>query len=261
MLLCPICTLNTYLPQEGDEGKAKARKKCQIDSINAALSLWCEPNGCVMLVSKVLEENDEFQKSMRKRKKAKPVSQEAVNLRLCRNKMRNGLYTTAIRTLNSSGVAPHCASTLNELRNKHPSTAPPLIPSEPIVQEAFSASKELVLGLLKSFPKGTSCGRDVLRAQHLLDALSGAAAAISDELISVFTDVVNLLLAGKCPSVLGIYISSAPLTPLMKPWGGLRPIFVGTIWRRLVSKVATTHIGKVMHPYLFDYQFGVGVSG
>ncbi|GKC34866.1 putative reverse transcriptase domain-containing protein, partial [Tanacetum coccineum] len=96
---------------------------------------------------------------------------------------------------------------------------------------------------IKSFPQGTSCGRDGLRAQHLMDCLSGAAVAISDELVSSITQVVNLFLDGKCPMRLGEYIASAPLIPLVKPGGGIRPIAVGTFWRRLVSK------------------FGVGVSG
>ncbi|GKA61491.1 putative reverse transcriptase domain-containing protein [Tanacetum coccineum] len=69
-----------------------------------------------------------------------------------------------------------------------------------------------------------------------MDCLSGAAIAISDELVSSITQVVNLFLEGNCPTVLGGYIASAPLTPLVKPGGGIRPIAVGTIWRRLVSK-------------------------
>ncbi|GJZ24741.1 leucine--tRNA ligase, cytoplasmic-like protein, partial [Tanacetum coccineum] len=60
--------------------------------------------------------------------------------------------------------------------------------------------------------------------------------AIFDELVSSITQVVNLFLEGKCPMMLGEYIASAPLTPLVKPGGGIRPIAVGTIWRRLVSK-------------------------
>ena len=71
--------------------------------------------------------------------------------------------------------------------------------------------------MIKSFPRGTSCGRDGLRAQHLLDCLSGAAVAISDELVASITQVVNLFLDGKCPRALGKYIASAPLTPLVKP--------------------------------------------
>ncbi|XP_026384575.1 uncharacterized protein LOC113280132 [Papaver somniferum] len=122
------------------------------------------------------------------------------------------------------------------------------------------ASKKLVLGRLKSFPKGTSRGRDGFRAQHLLDALSGDASVLSDELIASITDVVNLWLAGSCPSVLGDFVASAPITPLTKPGGGLRPIVVGTIWRRLVSKCAASLVGKEMRSYMGDFQFGFSVK-
>ncbi|XP_026378181.1 uncharacterized protein LOC113272583 [Papaver somniferum] len=64
---------------------------------------------------------------------------------------------------------------------------------------------------------------------------------------------------GKCPKVLRELIASAPLTPLLKSGGGLRPIVVGAIWRHLVSKVDAFSVGKDMLSYLGDYQFGVGV--
>ncbi|GJW48455.1 reverse transcriptase domain-containing protein [Tanacetum coccineum] len=63
------------------------------------------------------------------------------------------------------------------------------------------------------------------------------------------------------PMLLGEYIASAPLTPLVKPGGGIRPIAVGTIWRRLVSKVSATMIGHSLDGYLDGLQFGVGVPG
>lgn len=56
-------------------------------------------------------------------------------------------------------------------------------------------------------------------------------------------------------------MASAPLTLLLKPDNGIRPIVVGTIWRRLVSKVAMKGVGKEMTQYLNDFQFGVCVSG
>ena len=112
-----------------------------------------------------------------------------------------------------------------------------------------------------SFPKGTSCGRDGLRAQHLVDILGGAASAVADDLLVSITGVVNLFLSGLCPSQLGESIASAPLTPLVKAGGGIRPIAVGTVWRRLVSKVASSSVGSSMTNYLQDFQFGVGVSG
>ncbi|GJX10345.1 retrovirus-related pol polyprotein from transposon TNT 1-94 [Tanacetum coccineum] len=100
-----------------------------------------------------------------------------------------------------------------------------------------------------------------VRHVDAMDCVSGAAVAISDELVSSITQVVNLFLEGNCPTVLGGYIASAPLTPLVKPGGGIRPIAVGTIWRRLVSKVSATMIGHSLDGYLDGLQFGVGVPG
>jgi hypothetical protein len=53
-----------------------------------------------------------------------------------------------------------------------PSMSTALFPEAPLVAEV-----ETVLGRIKSFPKGTSCGRDGLRAQHILDALCGEGSA------------------------------------------------------------------------------------
>ncbi|GJT57615.1 putative reverse transcriptase domain-containing protein [Tanacetum coccineum] len=85
-----------------------------------------------------------------------------------------------------------------------------------------------------------------------MDCLSGAAVAISDELVSSITQVVNLFLERKCPMMLGEYIASAPLTPLIKPSGGIRPIAVGTVWRGLVSKDRGDDVGLSM--LLVDFQ-------
>ncbi|GKF19138.1 hypothetical protein Tco_0067776 [Tanacetum coccineum] len=62
-----------------------------------------------------------------------------------------------------------------------------------------------------------------------MNCLSGVALAISDELVSSITQVVNLFLEGKCPTMLGEYIANAPLTLLVKPGGGIRPIS-GGVW-------------------------------
>nr|GEX77983.1 hypothetical protein [Tanacetum cinerariifolium] len=90
---------------------------------------------------------------------------------------------------------------------------------------------------------------------------SGVASVVAHDLLGSITEVVNLFLSGKCPIQLVEYIASAPLTPLVKPGGGIRPIAVGTVWRRLVSKVASSPIGNFMNTYLQDFQFGVGILG
>ncbi|GKD06089.1 hypothetical protein Tco_1181063 [Tanacetum coccineum] len=89
---------------------------------------------------------------------------------------------------------------------------------------------DCVFGCIKSFPKGTLCGKDGLRAQHILDALWGEGSATATDLLHVITSVVNLWLAGRCPPILAEFI-------------------------------AMKGVGKEMSKYLGDFQFGVGVSG
>ncbi|GJX12154.1 putative reverse transcriptase domain-containing protein [Tanacetum coccineum] len=180
------------------------------------------------------------------------------NIKQCKRKISDGHYIVAVRVLSSSGVAPYSDATLEDLKTKHPFKHAPSLPHIPLDLHHLIASQFVVLDRIKSFPRGTSCGRDELRAQHLLDCLSGSTVAISDELVSFITQVVNLFLDGSCPKMLGEYIASAPLTSLVKPSGGIRPIVVGTVWRRLVFKVSALMIGHSLDGYLDNLQFGIG---
>ncbi|GJS42882.1 putative reverse transcriptase domain-containing protein [Tanacetum coccineum] len=175
------------------------------------------------------------------------------------------MYTTSsvlVRVLSSFDVALYSEATLEDLKTKHPFYPTPSLPHIPTDHHHLIASSIVVLDRIKSFPRGTSCGRDGLRAQHLMDCLSGAAVAVSDELVSSITQVVNLFLVGNCPQILGEYIASAPLTPLVKPGGGIRPIDIGTVWRRLVSKVAgrSEAILHFVNRLIVDYGDDVGLS-
>lgn len=204
-----------------------------------------ETSGCFTLINKLLKQPTPLPSKATVTKK-----QESANLNACREKISCGHFSAAIHVLSSNGVAPRNEATLAEIQVKHPTASPPCIPSDSTSGDPITVDAFVVLKAIKSFPKGTSCGRDGLRAQHLIDAMSGAASAVANDLVASITGVVNLWLAGKCPDGLGEFIVSAPLTPLLKPGGGLRPIAVGTIWRRLVSKVAAYSVGKVMTSYL-----------
>ncbi|XP_026422218.1 uncharacterized protein LOC113318286 [Papaver somniferum] len=254
LILFPICILRVYSPKCSFEEKSSIRNKLQAASINQAIMRWREPNGCSFLVHKILEE---LNHPRNKKKGNKKISQNAINLRICLKNIRIGLFTAAIKVLSSNGIAPNDEATLNELLSKHPQAHPPHIPPHQAHLDNISTNSEVILNRLKSFPKGTACGRDGLRVQHLLDALSGPAAAITDELLSSITRIINLWLSGRCPPQLGEFVASAPLTPLLKPDGNIRPIAVGTIWRRIVSKFAAHTVCKEMSSFLGDYQFGV----
>ncbi|GJX13286.1 hypothetical protein Tco_0205044 [Tanacetum coccineum] len=159
------------------------------------------------------------------------------NVKQCKRKICDGYYTTTVRVFSSSGVAPYNDATLGDLKAKHPFKPAPLLPYIPIDHHHLIASSAVVLYMIKSFPYGTSCGRDGLHAKHLLNCLSGVVVAIFDELATSITQVVNLFLDGKFPKMLG------------------------TIWRHLVSKVSATMISYSLDDYLNDLPFGVSVSG
>nr|GEV62482.1 hypothetical protein [Tanacetum cinerariifolium] len=182
------------------------------------------------------------------------------NIKQCKRKIFDGHYTAPIRALSSLVVAPYNEATLEDLNTKHLFKPPPSLPHISIDHHLLVASPAEVLERIKSFPRGTSRGRDGLRTQNLMDWLSGATVAISGELVSSITQVVNLFLDGKCLNRLGEYIASAPLTLLVKLGGGTRHIVMGTILRRVVSKVSVIMIGYSLASYLDVYHFGVGVA-
>ncbi|GKB27122.1 hypothetical protein Tco_0866523 [Tanacetum coccineum] len=155
--------------------------------------------------------------------------------------------------MSSNILTKSSKSNITTLLAKHPILPPPVMPGSLPSEPPLVVDVDSVLGSIQSFPKGTSCGRDGLRAQHILDALCGV------ELLKAISVVVNLLLEGRCPKVLAEFMASAPLMSLLKPYNGIRPITVGAICRRLVSKVAMRGVRKEMSKYLGDFQFGVGV--
>ncbi|GJW44289.1 hypothetical protein Tco_0073088 [Tanacetum coccineum] len=227
------------------------------ESIANAIRSWGMPGGSLQLVREALADPSPSWSNINEDN----LDLGEQNVKQCKRKICDGHYTAAVKVLSSSGVAPYNDATLEDLKAKHPLKPAPSLPHIPIDHHQLIASPTVVLDMIKSFPYGTSCGWDGLRAQHLIDCFSGAAVAIFDELFASITQVVNLFLDGKCPKMFGKYIASAPLTLLVKPGGGIRPIVVGTIWRHLVSKVSAAMIGHSLDGYLNDLQFGVGVSG
>ncbi|GJW54540.1 hypothetical protein Tco_0098625 [Tanacetum coccineum] len=230
---------------------------CWEESIANAIRSWGMPGGSFQLVRETLAESSPPMLDL----DGEDLDLTDRNHKQCKRKICDGHYTAAVRVLSSSGVAPYNDATLHELKTKHPFMSAPSLLDSHINHHPLIASQDVVLDMIKSFPRGTSCGHDGLRTQHLMDCLSGAALAISDELVSSITQVVNLFLERKCPTMLGEYIASAPLTLFVKPGGGIRPIAVGSIWRRLVYKVSATMIGHSLDGYLVGLQFGVGVPG
>ena len=113
---------------------------------------------------------------------------------------------------------------------------------------------------MRSFKKGSACGRDGFWPQYYLDILTCAVSRDLQDYIRYSCTYHNLCLSGQLPRSLAPYIASAPLTLLRKLDGRFRPIAVGEAERRLTSKLAMQSVRGEAKQYLSPLQFGVGVS-
>lgn len=171
-------------------------------------------------------------------------------------KVAEGHLSAAVRMLEPMTIAPATPATCAILEGLHPPR--PLPDGVPLAHAPYQARVEDVIAAIRTFAPGTAGGRDGLTALHLKHALSvGGSDILLDDLLSV----VNRALAGDMPPTLRPYWASAPITPLLKPNGGIRPIAVGLTLRRLVSKVALAGVLPAVSEYLQPHQVGVGVRG
>ena len=167
---------------------------------------------------------------------------------------QEGQFAKAVKNLTSAGLRNLDHDTLEELRSKHPQE-PPQVPTLGNAGEPNGSSKTLpatpppvfdyadVLKDIRSFPKGTAAGASGFRAQHLVDAYADPSKQDRESVLVPMAEVCTLLAAGKAPANAAPWIASAPIFPLKKKQGGIRPIAVGEVFRRLVSKLVLSSEG------------------
>ena len=112
---------------------------------------------------------------------------------------------------------------------------------------------------ISSFPNRSAGGPAGIRPQHLKDLLLGR--TDDDPLLLAITDLINALLDGKVRAHVRPIIFGGILLAISKKGGGVRPIAVGYVWRRLAAKIACKHIMDRGAALLAPCQLGFGVRG
>ena len=179
----------------------------------------------------------------------------ARNKRRCIRHMQHGRFAAASKALTSHGVEEVNEAMIADLESKHPPRVDPV--SRASEKASFTVCPEAMESSLRSFPKDTACGADGLRAKHMIDMLDGAKESRRKLLLKAFTAHAQVLVCGDLAHEASIYLGSAPIIPLKKPKGGIRPIAVGEIWRRLVSKICMKEVREKAVSVLQPYQVGV----
>jgi hypothetical protein len=240
-----VCVLRRVKRNEPGHNAGHAIKQGKYT--RALLDKWCSgPMGQLELLEEVLNYSSNTN--------AAPSTQEA-NFRRARKLLALGRFSDATKAITSKGVAEVNESVYNSLLAKHPARTTEPMPPDGIPPTPMIALPEQVCKALLSFKKGTASGCDGLLADMLKSWYS--IVSVRDSFIKALTDRVNLLLAGKIPAQWAPFIASAPLIPLAKPDGGVRPIAVGEVLRRLTSKVALLGCLSESIDYLNPLQVGV----
>ena len=186
---------------------------------------------------------------------------DAIALRV-RSKCADGDIKAALRALTSKENFVHPSRDIvNKLKDKHP-PAPPdeALPPPPQVNGTLplQVTAEQVRSSIESMPTGSSAGLDGMRPLHLRQLISADAAEPGRRLLSSLTTLTNMALEGKIPECARDAFFGAALCALRKKDGGLRPIAVGSVYRRLPCRIAAHHAASLLAPDFRPVQLGVG---
>ena len=177
--------------------------------------------------------------------------------RQCFDYAADGMYAKATKVLTSPGPLSRNEETEKALRDKHPQShqVPRLDDlAAPCLEDVPTLESTLIMKMLKTFPWGSGAGPTGLRAQHLMNASNSSH---GDETTEQLTALCNLLARGQAPAFLAAYLGGATLLALEKPRGGVRPIAIGEVLRRLVAKCLCKLYEGEAATYLWPRQIGV----
>lgn len=250
LLMLPRCVLAA--PKRS--GKAHHRELSS--SVTTHLRRW--QNGEIMELW--AESHGHDRRGQVKRRKVSEPSQREANARRARTACQDGQYGKAVQALMSDGLADATDETLAELLRVHPQVPQPQKPVGPL-QAPLKVRGDTVARCVRSFPAGTAPGPSALRATHLKEALECPAPASSDKVLLALTQLIQILADGFLPVDVAPHFCGANLFACKKKNGGIRPIAVGEVLRRLASKVLVQLTSKEAASLLSPLQVGVSISG
>ena len=181
------------------------------------------------------------------------------------SKCADGDISAALRLLTSEDtIAADTADIFQALQAKHPpGPENPSLPPPPSAfpGDALQANEDSVLAGALHMRKGSGSGLDGLRPLHLQHMLGRETAESGRRLLSALTSLVNIILSGNVPSYACGALYGASLCALNKKGGGIRPVAIGSTFRRLPAKLAARYGQAALSAYLRPVQLGVGTPG
>ena len=157
-------------------------------------------------------------------------------------------------------MAPHNAATEAELKAKHPPAQADIGPLPTTDASPLAITQMEVDKSVRKFGRGKAPGPSGMRPEHMKIIHQGAQNR-RDRALAGLTRLVNAMVKGEVPETVAPYLSGARLHAGLKKDGGIRPIAVGNLLRRVVGRCVARSLADRAAKHLFPLQTGVGVRG
>jgi hypothetical protein len=178
----------------------------------------------------------------------------AIKHRLVVSKTESGQLSSASRILTSLGSADFSVKVVDKLKDIHPLGPAVVCPAVPdgyvklIVSSDAGKRPHSVFQVVH--PADPQASPDQIKETL------GASTVIKEALRKSIASLTTRALDGGFPPVVGPILTSANLIPLNS--GGIRPIAVDEVWRRLFAKVIMKHQAAGIRDFFQPQQLGVG---
>ncbi|CAI5931299.1 unnamed protein product [Closterium sp. NIES-65] len=170
---------------------------------------------------------------------------------------RCGDFSRSLAALEAGELAPPSSDMVTALHAKHPPAAAEI----PDWVASFTATElpQLTVPLLhqalRSAPRGTAAGPSGWLIEHLRDTFLS-----SQNHLPYLLRLFQSWLQGDLPPAVRSYYAASNLVALCKPQGGVRPIAIGEVLPRLLSRCVTLiYKQQIREFFLPSLQFGVAV--
>eukprot|EP00434_Breviolum_minutum_P028296 symbB.v1.2.025033.t1/scaffold2409.1/size79984/1 len=170
--------------------------------------------------------------------------------------VRRGELSRARQTLTSSPLAPGTDETLAILQD--PTRRPPALQTalptnlqEYQPQAPIRLNPQEVAEALRTAKRGSAPGLSGATAEHYKVLLD------DEEGLSLFTATLELLAQGQVPEAAMATLSTARLTALSKPNGGVRGIATGEVLRRIASRVLARQYAEIFDAATRPFQYAL----
>ena len=178
-----------------------------------------------------------------------------------RRKIDAGQVNNAMKLIINDGkLIPLTDTVLTALKEKHPPASNKQLPTLSATSQPIIIDREMINAAVQSMNIASAAGPDGLRPSLLRQLVGKEFVGSRDKILDSLQSFAATCVAGKVPSSISKFFFGATLCALRKKDGKVRPIAVGCVIRRIISKAACHAVRERASKLLSPIQLGIGIA-